>query len=140
MGWASAGDIFCPVAQALIDLGADDVTKRAVLGTLISKLQDGDWDTEGEAVDEFRDDPLIVQLFMERGVYNYLDGDTECGHMRFPNWRWELSCSNRKCGVIGEGDGTAKEHDRLVHLWAEHDKTMHDSDGAVPGWALIIRN
>lgn len=68
MGWASAGEIFDPVAQALIDLGADEQTKRRVLGTLIDKLQDGDWDTEDESLAEFADDPVIVALFAERGV------------------------------------------------------------------------
>jgi hypothetical protein len=40
MGRASARAIFDPVAQALIDLGADEDLKRRVLGPLIEKLQD----------------------------------------------------------------------------------------------------
>jgi hypothetical protein len=68
MGWASAGDIFDPVAQALIDLNADEETKRRVLGPLIDKLQDGDWDTEYVSLEQFSDDSVIVALFNERGV------------------------------------------------------------------------
>ncbi len=68
MGWASAGEIFDPVAKALVDLNAPEETKRRVLGTLIDKLQDGDWDTEYESLEEFSDDPVIVDLFRERGI------------------------------------------------------------------------
>jgi hypothetical protein len=68
MGWASGGDIFDPVARALVDLGADDDTKRRVLGPLIDKLQDNDWDTEDESLYEFSGDPVIVALFAERGI------------------------------------------------------------------------
>ncbi|MEV1245144.1 hypothetical protein [Nonomuraea sp. NPDC049750] len=68
MGWGSAGDIFDPVARALIEAGASDDLKRNLLGQLIDKLRDGDWDTEGESLEEFRDDPLIIALFRERGI------------------------------------------------------------------------
>jgi hypothetical protein len=67
MGWASAGAIFDPVAQALIDLGASDNVKRGVLGPMIDALTDGDWDTCDESADRFADDPVIVALFAERG-------------------------------------------------------------------------
>jgi hypothetical protein len=70
VGWASASEIFDPVARALIDLGADAPTKRKVLGTLLGKLRDEDWDTADESLDEFRDDPVIVQIFYEQGVGN----------------------------------------------------------------------
>lgn len=68
MGWASAGYIFDPVAQALVDLNADEATKRRVLGALIAQLQDGDWDTEFESLQRFTDDPVIVAIFAEHGV------------------------------------------------------------------------
>jgi hypothetical protein len=73
MGWNSAGEIFDPVAQSLIDTGATDEVKRKVLGDLINALQDGDWDTEGESLDLFKDDPAIVQAFADHDVH--LDDD-----------------------------------------------------------------
>lgn len=68
MGWASAGRIFDPVAQGLIDAGASEEIKRRVLGTLIGTLQGEDWDTEDESLEEFRGDPVIVELFAEHGI------------------------------------------------------------------------
>jgi hypothetical protein len=67
MGWASAGDIFDPVAQALIDLGATEDMKRGVLGPLIEKLQAEDWDTCDESARRFADDEVIADLFAEAG-------------------------------------------------------------------------
>ncbi|MEU0018009.1 hypothetical protein ABZ173_10100 [Streptomyces rochei] len=69
MGWNSANRIFDPVARALIDTGADDNTKRKVLGDLISELQDGDWDTEDESLEDFLTDPAIVKAFADKGVH-----------------------------------------------------------------------
>lgn len=68
MGWASASRIFDPVAQGLIDAGASEEIKRRVLGDLIGTLQGEDWDTEDESLEEFKDDPVIVELFAEHGV------------------------------------------------------------------------
>ncbi len=67
MGWASAGEIFDPIAQALIDVGATDDMKRTVLGPLIDRLTAEDWDTCDESAEEFADDPVITALFAERG-------------------------------------------------------------------------
>jgi hypothetical protein len=69
VGWASAGQIFDPVARSLIELGAPDDMKRRVLGDLIGALQDGDWDTEDESLDEFKDDQAIVAAFKDHAVY-----------------------------------------------------------------------
>lgn len=68
MGWASAGSIFDPVAKALIEAGASAELKRKTLGPLIDQLQANDWDTEYESLEEFRDDPVIVDLFRERDI------------------------------------------------------------------------
>ncbi|WP_372352663.1 hypothetical protein [Streptomyces sp. KL116D] len=69
MGWSSANSIFDPVAKALVETGADDDTKRKVLGDLIHELQDGDWDTEDESLEDFLDDPAIVSAFADRNVH-----------------------------------------------------------------------
>jgi hypothetical protein len=69
MGWSSANEIFNPVARSLIDTGADDAAKRKVLGDLIERLQDGDWDTEDESLEDFLDDPAIVQAFADHNVH-----------------------------------------------------------------------
>lgn len=68
MGWASAGAIFDPIAQALIDHGANDELKLLVCDTLIGVLQEGDWDTEGESLDQFADDPVIVEAFRRHDI------------------------------------------------------------------------
>jgi hypothetical protein len=69
MGWSSANQIFNPVARALIDTGVPDETKRKVLGDLIGGLQDGDWDTEDESLEDFLDDPAIVSAFADHNVH-----------------------------------------------------------------------
>jgi hypothetical protein len=69
MGWSSANQIFNPVARALIDAGADDTTKRKVLSNLIGGLQDGDWDTEDESLEDFLHDPAVVGAFADRNVH-----------------------------------------------------------------------
>jgi hypothetical protein len=69
MGWNSAGDIFDPVAKALVDLNAPDDLKKRVLSDLIGALQDGDWDTEDESLELFKNDPAIVAAFADHDVY-----------------------------------------------------------------------
>ena len=68
MGWNSAGDIFDPVAKALVELNAPDDMKIRVLGDLIGALRDGDWDTEDESLDQFQNDPAIVEAFRQHDV------------------------------------------------------------------------
>jgi hypothetical protein len=77
MGWNSAGEIFDPVAQSLIDLGSPDEVKRKILGDLIGALQDGDWDTEDESLDQFKNDPAIVAAFADHDIH--LEDDDEPG-------------------------------------------------------------
>ncbi|WP_055591371.1 hypothetical protein [Peterkaempfera griseoplana] len=68
MGWASGDQVFAPVARKLVELGASAEVKRQVCSVLINALQDRGWDTEGESLGEFQDDPAIVAAFRERGV------------------------------------------------------------------------
>ena len=75
MGWSSANEIFDPVASALIELDASDAVLRKVLGRLIDKLQDGDWDTEDESLHEFRHHPAVVAAFADHGVHLPTDED-----------------------------------------------------------------
>ncbi len=77
MGWASAGAIFDPVAKALVDLNAPDEVKIRVLGDLIGALQDGDWDTEDESLETFKDDPAIVEAFRLHDVTIRCDDEHE---------------------------------------------------------------
>lgn len=69
MGWSGANAIFDPVARALIAAHASDEVKRKVLGDLIGGLQEGDWDTEDESLEEFLHDPAIVQAFADHNVH-----------------------------------------------------------------------
>lgn len=79
MGWASAGDIFDPVAQALIDVGASDEIKTRACSALIEALQSRDWDTENESLSKFANDPSIVAAFRENGII------IECGNLDDPD-------------------------------------------------------
>lgn len=80
MGWASAGGIFVPVANKLVELGVSDDIRREVCSVLIATLQEGDWDTEGESLGEFQDDPSIVAAFRENGIVR------SCADEDGPDW------------------------------------------------------
>jgi hypothetical protein len=139
MGWASAGDIFDPVAQALIDLRADDATKLRVLGTLIDKLRDGDWDTEDESLQQFRNDPAVTEAFHRNGCgttitstgRDWVDGELT---YRPEGDTWTLECEVH--GEIGQDDGR-EGHDRVIRAWFDHAHAEHGGDGKVPVWMLI---
>jgi hypothetical protein len=75
MGWASGGEIFDRVADGLIAAKASEAVKRRVLTDLIILLQNGDWDTEDESLDRFRNDPVIVEIFRERGIEPWEDDE-----------------------------------------------------------------
>ena len=140
MGWASAGGIFDPIAQVLIDLKADAATKRKVLVTLIGTLRDGDWDTEDESLEQFRHDPATVSAF-----YSALDGISldQYGWITYDDGRWSIGCE--KCAIdlgsaeafLGDVEFSAAEHNRLLQVWAEHERAEHDGDGEVPSWQRI---
>lgn len=143
MGWASAGAIFDPIAQALIDHKASVELKRIVLVKLIGVLLEGDWDTEGESLDEFSHDPVIVSAF-----YTALDGielgDYGSGRIGYDdeNENWVVEC--RRCGILGSDDARLHDvewsvtaHNNLLKVWVEHDKERHNGDGEVPEWVLI---
>lgn len=68
MGWNSANEIFDPVARKMTELQIDDEIKTEVLAVLIHEMQMGDWDTEGESLDEFAADPAIVEAFRRNKV------------------------------------------------------------------------
>lgn len=140
MGWASASEIFNPVAQALIDLNASPAVKRRVLGTLLSKLRAEDWDTSDESLQAFRHDPTIVQIFYEEDPITL--GDWPEGQLGYDprTNQWTLTCHGGRdaCGELDRGDGdSAEEHDRLVHAWVVHACDKHDGDGTVPTWMLL---
>ncbi|MEW2351465.1 hypothetical protein AB0904_27830 [Streptomyces sp. NPDC006684] len=69
MGWSSANRIFNPIARALQDAHVPAESRRKILGDLIDGLQDGDWDTEDESLEDFLDDPAIVSAFADHGVH-----------------------------------------------------------------------
>lgn len=69
MGFGSACyKFFDPMARALIKAGASDEEKEQVLGDLIGHLQEEDWDTEYDSLQQFLDDPAIVRAFAKNDI------------------------------------------------------------------------
>lgn len=72
MGWNSANEIFDPVATMVVKaveakaIAEKDAQK--LLSTLIGKLQEMDWDTESESLDDFADHAFVVAAFEENGI------------------------------------------------------------------------
>lgn len=141
MGWASGGEIFDSVAAALIEAGASDDLKGRVLGSLIEKLQDGDWDTEDESLTAFRHDPVIVAAFIKRRVGDQIESDTDAYGLigvDDSDSCWTLTCAGSAgCGFLADRRLTVAGHDELVHAWADYEQTQHGSDGAVADWMLL---
>lgn len=79
MGWNSGHHIFNPVARELVAAGVADEVVTRVCVTLIKALQDGDWDTEGESLDEFRGHPAIVEAFRRCDVYDPCAAESQLG-------------------------------------------------------------
>lgn len=143
MGWASAGGIFDPIAEALIEHKAPVALTRTVLVKLIGVLRDGDWDTYDESLTEFRHNPAVVSAF-----YTALDGielgDNETGRISYDedNENWVVEC--RRHGVLDWGDAalhdveySTRTHNELLQTWAAHDREHHGGDGEAPYWVLI---
>jgi hypothetical protein len=89
MGWASAGSIFDPVADAMIRTGVAGEQMTEVLSVLIKALHDGDWDTDGESLGQYEDHPAIVEAFRRNGTLVHCcdehegpDGWTSCEEER----------------------------------------------------------
>ena len=63
MGWCSATVIFDAVAGALIE-DQEKLDKKKILNTVISALEDGDWDCQMDS--DYWDHPLVREVFKER--------------------------------------------------------------------------
>lgn len=138
MGWNSAGEIFDPVAQALIDAGASASLKRAVLTVLIDKLRDQDWDTEDESLSEFSRDPAIVSAFYTAWDGIVLDGCDIEGCMTYDAdaVEWVLECSqcgplDRRHAELHDVEWSTDNHNKLIRQWFRHDEEAHNGDGQV---------
>lgn len=76
MGWASASEIFDPVAVRMKELRIPDMQRTEVLEVLIREMRILDWDTEDESLARFRDDPAVVEAFRRNEVF------ARCGYVR----------------------------------------------------------
>lgn len=80
MGWASAGDIIdpqIPIMVEAVDNGELDEAKAVeVLSNLIDKLQDNDWDTEDESLEQWLHVPWVVKAFAQHGVFPVAPNET----------------------------------------------------------------
>ena len=78
MGWASAGDIFDPMAKIILAKMKEGTTtpREAVeiLSVLARNLFDGDWDTERESLEAFDNHYIIYEAFKQAGR-DYLDNE-----------------------------------------------------------------
>lgn len=68
MGWASAGDIFEPVIDVMIEAEAPDEVIYRVTDKLMGVLIAGDWDTVEESIGQ-HDHPAVLRAANERGYY-----------------------------------------------------------------------
>lgn len=68
MGWGSGYLIFNTVADALTEAGASEEVKEKALTKVIAGLQQEDWDTELDSLQDYRDDPAIVRAFAANDV------------------------------------------------------------------------
>lgn len=96
MGWNSAGDIFDPVAQALLDSNVDYYSTVHILTVLIRGLQDGDWDTEDESLEQFAQWPAVVEAFEKCGVPYRETFDEEWNSDFTPRFSSQLEVPIRK--------------------------------------------
>ncbi len=62
MGWCSATNIFDTVVGELLDEEKKS-NKKDVIMALISELENGDWDCQGDS--EYWEHPLIQEIFKE---------------------------------------------------------------------------
>jgi hypothetical protein len=99
MGWNSANEYFDPVADAFIALGAPAEIVTPVLTVLVRALKDGDWDTEDESEEKYKDHPAIVAAFIATCRCCHIWNDYE------PPGGDEAGCDN--CGHTPENhDGS----------------------------------
>ncbi|MBX7464927.1 hypothetical protein K1Y80_02375 [Streptomyces sp. MAG02] len=68
MGWGSGGYVFEPVARALVKADVSEQQQEEILTAVIRALQDQDWDTEYDSLQEFLDKPAIVRAFANCGI------------------------------------------------------------------------
>lgn len=115
MGWGSAGQIFDPVARALIDSGATDKVLGSTCYVLAKQLTDGDWDTVDESIDAFRDHPIVVDALRRAdGWHEVSDEGTAVIDYdeRADEWSMVIDAAE-----VGRRPGTPEGHDELVRLW-----------------------
>lgn len=83
MGWASANEIFDPVARKLIAMTDEQVVITEILAVLIHEMQQCNWDTEDESLKEFKDNPAIVEAFRRNKIIIQCGAGGEAG-----DWCW----------------------------------------------------
>jgi len=69
MGWGSGYLIFNTVADALTEAEAPDDLKEKTLTKVIAGLQQEDWDTELDSLQDYLDDPAIVRAFANNDIH-----------------------------------------------------------------------
>jgi O-phosphoseryl-tRNA(Cys) synthetase len=69
MGWASGGEIFDDVTQALIDAGVHGEQLTSTCEKMIEQFRDMDWDTEEESLETFQDSPDVVEAFRRHDIH-----------------------------------------------------------------------
>jgi len=72
MGWNTGNDVFDPVCKFLIagvqQRSIKEWQAEEILVVLIEALQESDWDTENESLDEFKEYPYVVNAFRRREI------------------------------------------------------------------------
>lgn len=68
MGWGSGAYVFNGIADALIEAGASEEIKHKALSKIIGQLQQEDWDTEMDSLQDYLGDPGIVAAFADHDI------------------------------------------------------------------------
>lgn len=115
MGWASGGQIFDLVTHALIESNATDKLLSDVCYRLGRALCEQDWDTVGESIDEFRDNPVVVEALRRAEGWSYIDEEEDAIiDYDTDTDEWSIAVAGRE---LGRAPGTSEGHDDMVRRW-----------------------
>jgi hypothetical protein len=77
MGWGSGYLVFNEMADKVLASNATEEVKEQILGDLIVSLQNQDWDTEMDSLQDYLHNPLVVRVFARHDIHWPYDEEGE---------------------------------------------------------------